>query len=216
MGLLELGPDELLSTTRAVRKRLDLAQPVPDDLVRECVAMALQAPSGSNEISMRFVVVRDPAKIAAIGEVYAQCWQIYTTLPGFAGRLTRDVPELQAQQNRVVDSATYLSEHMGECPVLVIGCTNSGRLDGVAAAQSASALANILPAMWSFMLAARARGLGTAWTTIHLMMEQAVADIIDIPFDTMQQVCLTPLAFTKGTAFKPAVRPDPDTVIDWH
>ncbi|MEP7114799.1 MAG: nitroreductase family protein, partial [Ilumatobacteraceae bacterium] len=82
MSLLELDPDELLSTTRAVRKRLDFAKPVPDDLVRECVAMALQAPSGSNEIAMRFVVVRDPATIAAIADVYAQCWQIYTTLPG--------------------------------------------------------------------------------------------------------------------------------------
>jgi nitroreductase len=105
---------------------------------------------------------------------------------------------------------------MGESPVLVIGCTTTRRLEGVPAAQAASALGNILPAMWSFMLAARARGLGTAWTTIHLAMEQAVADIVDIPFDTMQQVCLTPLAFTKGTDFKPALRPDPDTVIDWR
>ncbi len=216
MSLLELGPDELLSTTRAVRKRLDFTKPVPDDLVRECVAMALQAPSGSNEIAMRFVVVRNPATIAAIANVYAQCWQIYTTLPQFAGAIKRDDAELQSQQDRVVDSATYLSQHMGECPVLVLGCTTSRRVDGVPAAQSASALGNILPAMWSFMLAARARGLGTAWTTIHLMMEQAVADIVDISFDTMQQVCLSPLAFTKGTSFKPAIRPDPDTVIDWR
>jgi nitroreductase len=206
----------LLSTTRAVRKRLDFTKPVSDDAVRECVAMALQAPSGGNEIAMRFVVVRDRALVKAIGDVYAQCWQIYTTLPGFAGRIERDVPELQAQQKRVVDSATYLSEHMGESPLLVIGCTTSRRLDGVPAAQAASALGNILPAMWSFMLAARARGLGTAWTTIHLMMEQAVADIVDIPFDTMQQVCLTPLAFTKGTDFNRAIRPGPDTVIDWR
>jgi nitroreductase len=216
MSLLELGPDELLSTTRAVRKRLDFTKPVPDDLVRECVAMALQAPSGSNEIAMRFVVVRDAATIAAIADVYAQCWQIYTTLPQFAGAIKRDDAELQSQQDRVVDSATYLSQHMSECPVLVLACTTSRRLDGVPAAQSASALGNILPAMWSFMLAARARGLGTAWTTIHLMMEQAVADIVNIPFDTMQQVCLSPLAFTKGTSFKPAIRPDPDTVIDWR
>lgn len=216
MSLLELGPDELLSTTRAVRKRLDFTRAVPDDLVRDCVAMALQSPSGGNQIAMRFVVVRNPAMIAAVAGVYAQCWDIYTTLPGFAGRITRDAAELQAQQDRVVDSATYLSQHMAECPVLVLGCTTSRRLDGVPAAQAASALGNILPAMWSFMLAARARGLGTAWTTIHLMMEQAVADIVNIPFDTMQQACLTPLAFTKGTTFKPAVRPHPDTVIDWR
>jgi nitroreductase len=216
MSLLDLGPDELLSTTRAVRKRLDLTKPVPDDLVRECVAMALQAPSGGNEVAMRFVVVRDPAAIAAIGDVYAQCWEMYSASPGFAGKIKRDVDELQAQQDRVVDSATYLSQHMGKAPVLVIGCTTTRRLDGVPAAQSVSTLGSVLPGMWSFMLAARARGLGTSWTTIHLMMEQAVADIVDIPFDTVQQACLTPLAFTKGTSFKPAIRPDPDTVIDWR
>ena len=216
MALLELGPDELLSTTRAVRKRLDFTKPVPDDLVRECVAMALQAPSGGNEIAMRFVVVRDRAMVAAIADVYAQCWDMYAASPGFAGKIKRDTTELQAQQNRVADSATYLSQHMAEAPVLVIGCYASGRLEGVPAAQAAGALGNILPAMWSFMLAARARGLGTAWTTIHLAMEQAVAEIVNIPFDTMQQVCLSPLAFTKGTDFKPAIRPDPDTVIDWR
>ena len=216
MSLLELGPDELLSTTRAVRKRLDFTKPVPDDLVRECVAMALQAPSGGNEVRMRFVVVRDRTLVAAIADVYAQCWQGYVSSPGFAGKIKRDSDELQAQQNRVADSATYLSQHMAEAPVLVLGCTTAGRLDGVPGAQAAGALANILPAMWSFMLAARARGLGTAWTTIHLAMEEAVAEIVDIPFDKMQQVCLSPLAFTKGTDFKPAIRPDPDTVIDWR
>ena len=216
MSMLDLGPDELLSTTRAVRKRLDLTKPVPDDLIRECVAMALQAPSASNQIAMRFVVVRDRVKIAAIADVYARCWQVYASSPGFAGAIKRDTSEAQAQQDRVADSATYLGQHMSECPVLVIGCNTGRRLDGVPAAQAASSLANILPAMWSFMLAARARGLGTAWTTIHLMMEKEVADIVDISFDSVQQVCLTPLAFTKGTDFKPAVRPDPDTVTDWR
>ena len=215
MSLLELGPDELLSTTRAVRKRLDFTKPVSDDLIRECVALALQAPSGGNVIAMRFVVVRDRAMVAAIADVYAQCWDMYQASPGFAGKVKRETDELQAQQSRVADSATYLSQHMAESPALVLGCTRS-RLEGVPAAQAASSLANILPAMWSFMLAARARGLGTAWTTIHLAMEEAVADIVNIPFDKMQQVCLSPLAFTKGTDFKPAVRPDPDTVIDWR
>jgi nitroreductase len=80
---------------------------------------------------------------------------------------------------------------------------------------SASMLGNILPGMWSFMLAARARGLGTAWTTVHLMMEQQVADILGIPFDTVQQVCLSPLAYTKGTDFKAAARPPVDSIIHW-
>jgi nitroreductase len=216
MSLPELGPDELLSTTRAVRKRLDFTRPVSDDLVRECVAMALQAPSGGNEIAMRFVVVRDRATVAAVAEVYRQCFQIYADSPGFAGKIKRDTDVLHAQQQRVASSASYLAAHMAECPVLVLGCTTSRRLEGVAAAQAASPLGNIMPAMWSFMLAARARGLGTAWTTLHLMKEHAVADILNIPYDTMQQACLTPLAFTKGTEFQPAIRPDPDTVIDWR
>jgi nitroreductase len=215
MSLLDLGPDELLSTTRAVRKRLDLTRPVPDDLIRDCVAMALQAPSGGNEITMRFVVVRDRAAITAIADVYAQCWQLYTQFPTFVGSVKRDTPEWQAQQDRVAGSAEYLSEHMGECPVLVVGCCTH-RLDGVPGAVAAGSLANVLPAMWSFMLAARARGLGTAWTSIHLMMEKAVADIVGIEFETTQQVCLTPVAYTIGTEFRPATRPAPDTVIDWR
>ena len=216
MSLLELGLDELLSTTRAVRKRLDFTKPVPDDLIRECVAMALQAPSGGNVISMRFVVIRDPATVAAVAGVYAQCWEIYTTLPTFAGARKDLSEERQAQQNRVVDSATYLAEHMGKAPALVIGCLKTERAEGVPLSQAAGALGNVLPAMWNFMLAARARGLGTAWTTIHLMMEQAVAEILDLDYDNLQQVCLTPVAYTQGTDFKPAGRPDPDKVIDWR
>lgn len=216
MALLDLDPDQLLTTTRAVRKRLDFDRPVPDDLIRECVAVAMQSPSGSNQMTMRFVVVRDAARRAAIGEVYRQCFEIYRSMDGvYAGSIKRETPEAQAQQDRVASSADYLAERMGDAPAIVIACTASGRVDGAPAAMSASALANILPAMWSFMLAARARGLGTAWTTVGLMMEQQVADIVGIPFDEVQQVCHSPLAYTIGTDFKPAVRPDPDTIIHW-
>jgi nitroreductase len=213
--MLDLTPDELLSTTRAVRKRLDVGRPVPDDLVRECVAAAMQAPSGSNNMTMQFVVVRDAEKRAAIGEVYRQCYEIYKGLDGiYVGSITKPTESEQAQQQRVQTSADFLGDHMGDAPVLVIACT-AGRADGVPAMIAASMMGNILPATWSFMLAARARGLGTAWTTVHLMMEQQVAEIVGIPFDEVQQVCLTPLAFTVGTDFKPATRPEPDTIIHW-
>ena len=215
MPLLDLDPDQLLSTTRAVRRRLDLSRPVPDDLIRECVALALQAPSGGNEIVMRFVVIREPAMIKAIGDVYAQCWTVYEASPRFAGKLPRHTDELRAQQGRVVDSAAWLGQHVGDCPALVIGYLGR-RIDGLPGSATVSALGSVLPAMWSFMLAARARGLGTSWTTIHLAMEEAVADIVGISFASTQQVCLTPVAFTLGTDFKPALRPDPDTVIDWR
>lgn len=216
MALLPLNPDELLTTTRAVRKRLDFSRPVPDEVIRECVAVALQAPSGSNNPTMQFVVVRDESKRRAIGEVYRQCFEIYKSMDGiYIGSIDKGSPEANRQQQRSRASADYLGEHLGEAPALVIGCTASGRVDGAPAMMAASMLGNILPAMWSFMLAARARGLGTAWTTVHLMMEQQVADIVGIPFDAVQQVCLSPLAYTIGTDFKPAQRPDPDTVIHW-
>jgi len=215
MTLLDMTPDQLLHTTRAVRKRLDFTKPVSDDVIRECVAAAMQAPSGSNNMTMRFVVVKDEAKRAAIGDIYRQCFDIYKTLPGvYAGSIAKDSDVEQAQQDRVVDSALYLADHMGEAPALVIACT-AGRLDSVPSMMAVSSMGNVLPGMWNFMLAARARGLGTAWTTVGLMMEQAIADVVGIPFAEVQQACLTPLAYTIGTDFKPALRPEPDTIIHW-
>ncbi|WP_395152568.1 nitroreductase family protein [Ilumatobacter sp.] len=217
MSQLDLSSDQLLSTTRAVRKRLDFDRPVDDDLIRECVAMAMQSPSGSNTMTMQFVVVTDPAKRAAIGEIYGKCFDIYRTMDGvYAGSLQRETAEGQAQQDRVTDSAEYLAAHMADAPALVIACTKTGRLDGVPAMSAASSMGNVLPAMWSFMLAARARGLGTCWTTVGLMMEEQIADVVGIPFDSVQQAVLSPLAYTKGTDFKTAMRPDPDTIIHWN
>lgn len=211
-----MNPDELLSTTRAVRKRLDFERQVPDDLIRECVDLAMQSPSGSNMMSMQFVVVRDAEKRRAIGEIYRQCYAIYSQLDGvYIGSIDKGDEMANAQQQRSATSADFLGEHMGEAPALVIACSAAGRVEGQPAMVSASMMGNILPAMWSFMLAARARGLGTCWTTIHLMMEQQVADVVGIPFDSVQQVCLSPLAYTTGTAFKPASRPLADTIIHW-
>jgi nitroreductase len=216
MALLALDPDQLLSTTRAVRKRLDFDRPVEADLIRECVAAAMQAPSGSNAMTMQFVVVRDPDKKQAIGEIYRQCYAMYQQMDGvYIRSIDKGDAAANAQQHRSADSADYLGERMGDAPALVIACTAGGRVDGMPGLVAASTLANVLPATWSFMLAARARGLGTCWTTVHLMMEQQVADVVGIPFDTVQQVCLSPLAYTKGTDFKPATRPAPDSIIHW-
>jgi nitroreductase len=215
MALLPLTTDELLSTTRAVRKRLDFERPVPDDVVRECVDLAMQSPSGSNNMTMQFVVVRDAAKRAALGEIYRQCYGIYSQMDGvYIRSIDKGEESANAQQQRSADSADFLGQHMGDAPVLVIPCT-FGRIDNVPAMMGASIGANVMPAMWSFMLAARARGLGTCWTTVHLMMEQAAADVLGIPFDQLQQICMSPLAYTKGTDFKPATRPDADTIIHW-
>lgn len=215
MALLPLTPDELLSTTRAVRKRLDVDRPVEDEVIRECVAMAMQSPSGSNNPTMQFVIVRDPAKRAALGEIYRQCYGIYQSMDGvYVGSIKKEGAAEQAQQDRVQSSADYLGDHMGDAPVLVVPCM-LGRCDNMPGMVTSSMMGNILPAMWSFMLAARARGLGTCWTTVHLMMEQQAAEVLGIPFDSVQQVALSPLAYTKGTDFKAAMRPSPDTIIHW-
>jgi nitroreductase len=216
MALLPLDADQLLTTTRAVRKRLDFSRPVEDSVIRECVEVAMQSPSGSNNMTMQFVVVRDEAKRQAIGEVYRQCYEIYRSLDGiYIGSIDKgDVAE-NAQQSRSASSADFLGDRMGHAPALILACNVGSRVEGAPAMMAASMMGNVLPAMWSFMLAARARGLGTAWTTVHLMMDQQVADIVGIPFDTVQQACLSPLAYTVGTDFKPAARPAADSIIHW-
>ncbi|MFM8268235.1 MAG: nitroreductase family protein [Ilumatobacteraceae bacterium] len=215
-SLLPLGPDDLLGTTRAVRRRLDLDRPVDDTLIVECLELAQQSPSGSNNPKMHFVVVRDPDLRAVIGDVYRRCYDIYRQLPGvYIRSIDKGSDEANAQQQRSADSADVLATSMAQVPVLVIGCVE-GRIDANAPGFAvASSMGNILPAMWSFMLAARARGLGTCWTTLHLIMEEEVAGILGIPFADVQQVCLTPVAHTVGTDFRRAARPPASTITHW-
>ena len=209
MPTLPLTPDELLTTTRTVRKRLDLTREVPLELIRECLEIALQAPSGSNRQSWHWLVVRDARLRAAIGDVYRRAVEAYLSSPGAAGRLFADDPERSAVQRRVGDSVAYLGEHMGEVPVLVLPCLRVARLP---AGNQAGLWGSILPAAWSFMLAARARGLGTAWTTLHLAHEAEVARILGLPEDVRQSV-LIPTAFYTGTAFRPAARGPVEEVL---
>ena len=209
---LELSSDELLTTTRSVRKRLDLEREVPESLVRECIELAVQAPTGSNRQGWHWVVVTDADKRQAIGELYRQAFEVYRNSPLSTFGVPLHDPERARTQERVVDSAQYLADHMGEVPVLVIPCLE-GRVDNLPSFASASLWGSLFPAAWSFMLAARDRGLGTCWTTLHLMHEQAVADILGIPFADVAQGLLTPVAYTTGTDFGPAPRSNLDEVI---
>src|SRR5215203_5402122 len=142
MPSLSLDADQLLMTTRAVRKRLDFSRPVGDDVLRECVAAAMQSPSGSNVMSMQFVIVRDADKRAAIGEIYRQCYEQYKTMPWYAGAVHKESPAEQGQQTRVTRSADYLGAHMGEAPALVIACNAGLRTDGLPGDVAAALLAN--------------------------------------------------------------------------
>ncbi|MBK9180346.1 MAG: nitroreductase family protein [Acidimicrobiales bacterium] len=214
MALLDLTPDELLATTRAVRKRLDFDRPLAREVLEECLALATQAPSGSNQQGWHFVVVTDPAIRLALADLYRQGWEFYKSAPFFAGALFADDPERAPTQQRVAASAQYLADNMHRAPALLVPCIE-GRTDGQPALFQASVWGSILPAAWSFMLAARARGLGTSWTTLHLIYEEQAAELLGIPFETTMQTALIPVAHTRGTDFKPAPRVPLDRVVHW-
>ncbi|MEV4311278.1 nitroreductase family protein [Actinocrispum sp. NPDC049592] len=201
-------PDELLTTTRSVRKRLDLDRPVPLELVRECLEIALQAPSGSNRQTWHWLVITDRDQRAAVGELYRRAVEAYLQSPGAAGKLFRDDPDRAHVQTRVGDSVAYLGEHMGEVPVLVVPCLKTKLGEG----NQAGTWGSVLPAAWSYMLAARSRGLGTAWTTLHLTFEQDAAEILGLPED-VHQAALIPTAYYTGDTFKPAARVPLDQVL---
>jgi nitroreductase len=211
-SILNLSPDELLTTTRAVRKRLDFDKPVPLDVVRECIEIATQAPSGSNQQGWHWVVVTDAEKRMKLGEIYGRAFELYKSMPFYAGAIVTGDPVRDATQQRVAGSAEYLAERMGDAPVLLVPCI-TGRLDNMPSMMTASQWGSLHPAIWSFCLAARARGLGTSWTSLHLMFEEEAANVLGIPFAEISQGALIPVAYSKGTDFKPGPRADLDAII---
>jgi nitroreductase len=203
----DLTPDELLATTRSVRKRLDLTRPVEREVLEECLRLAQQAPTASYAQNWHFVVVTDAAERAALGELWRSVAGPYLERRSAAAAADEHVV-------RIGDAVRHLAEHIHEVPVHVIPCVE-GRTDGAPAAVQASRWASIMPATWSFMLAARARGLGTVWTTFHLRHERKAAEILGIPYDKVMQAALIPVAYTIGTEFKPAARKPLDTMVHW-
>lgn len=197
--------DELLTTTRAVRKRLDLERPVPRELILECVEIAQQAPTGGNRQGWGFIVVTDEAKRAGLAELYRRVGA------GYLRQLRDEAGDPQTK--RVYDSAVYLCDVMHEVPVHVVPVIQ-GRVDGQGTAGAAALYGSIIPAAWSFMLAARVRGLGSAWTTLHLVYEREASELLGLP-DDYTQVALIPVGFYTGDTFRKAKRPPPDTITHW-
>jgi nitroreductase len=197
-----LGPDELLTTTRAVRRRLDLQRPVERAMIEECIRIGLQAPTASNSQEWAFVVVTEPERRFELAKLYRLA----------AGR-HYDRPE--GARDRRLRSGQHLAEHLHEVPVLMIPCI-SGRTDTADVYEQASQWGSIVPAAWSFMLAARARGLGTVWTTWHLKYEREASDILGIPYDDVMQTALIPVAHVLGTDFKPTKRKPVEDVVHWN
>jgi nitroreductase len=200
---MSLTVDELLTTTRTVRKRLDLTRPVPLELIKECLEIALQAPSGSNRQGWSWMVVTDPEQKAQLGELYKRSYDAYAPhARAAAAELYADDPSRVETQMRVSDSSTYLADHMHEVPAMVIPCIEAGNLP---AGNQSGLWGSILPAAWSYCLAARERGLGTAWTTLHLRYEKEAAEVLGLPAG-IAQAALLPTAYYTGDTFKPAPR----------
>jgi len=213
--LLPLSARELLTTTRSVRLRLDFSRPVPREVLIECVRDALQAPSGSNRWAAQLIIVDDPDQRRRLGEIYREVYSAYQGMDGiYIGSLDKGDPERNRQQQRTTRSADHLGEHMGDAPAIVVGAI-LGRAEGPPA-RHATLLGSAMPTLWSFMLAARLRGLGTAWTALHLLKEAEVNEVLEIPGDEVTTFCMSPVAYTKGTEFKPAMRPEPEEVVHWN
>ena len=204
---LNLTPDELLATTRAVRRRLDLSRPVEREVLEECLRLAQQAPTSSFAQNWHFVVVTDPGTRAALGELWRPVARSYVQRRAAAAAA-------DARLARMRDNVRYLADHIHEVPVHVIPCVE-GRTDGKPAAAQASRWASIIPAAWSFMLAARARGLGSVWTTFHLRHEREAAELLGIPYERVMQAALIPVAYSIGTEFRAGPRRPLDTMVHW-
>ncbi|GAC1566387.1 MAG: nitroreductase family protein [Ktedonobacteraceae bacterium] len=220
MPMLNLSPDKLLTTTRSVRKRLDFSRPVEPELLRECLEIAVQAPTGGNRQSWHFILVTDRQQISALGQIYSKGWATYLQLQqqtaANLAQSKRMTPDRMATLAKVADSANYLAEHMHEAPAMLIPCGfGRAEVDGQPVVVQAGWWGSLLPASWSFRLAARARGLGTCWTSVHLFYEKEAAEVLGIPYERVVQAAMIPVAYTLGMEFKPGSRVPLDDIRHW-
>jgi nitroreductase len=201
--------DLLLSTTRSVRKRLDFERPVERETLLECLQLAVQAPTASNRQTWRWMVVTDPELKTKIADIYRALGMDY-----LRGSAEESEAKGETDRQRVHDSALYLAENFERAPAYVIPCIEAD-LAEMNQTGVIGTLGSIIQAGWSFQLALRARGLGSTWTTIHLGDAQAVAEVLGIPAG-VTQVALIPVAYTKGTSFRPAKRPPVTEITHWN
>ncbi|MCH2172257.1 nitroreductase family protein [Myxococcota bacterium] len=214
MHMLDLTPDDLLTTTRSVRKRLDFDRPVSRELISECLEVAFQAPNGSNMNSWRWVVVDDPERVAAAAGIYNAGLDDYIASLGDAvgeSYMGAQVPRYEM----IGESVAHLRENMHRSPALLIPLF-AGRTEEASVFFQASLWGSVIQATWSFFLALRARGLGSAWTTGHLFREKEMAELLGIPLDLYTQVGLFPIAYTIGTDFRAAYRKPVSEVVGWN
>lgn len=190
--------DRLLTTTKQVRKRLDLTRAVPHDVLLECIEIAGHAPMGGNLERNRWLIVDEPALKERIAERFADVGRPYLAANA----------EIRAddRSQRVIDSAAFLVDHLAEVPALVLAMRlDRPPLSPDSQGGAAAYYGSVLPGVWSFQLAARARGIGSAWTTFHLEHEAEIAELLGIP-PTVTQVCLLAVGYYTGDTFTPAPR----------
>ncbi len=198
--------DRLLSTTRSVRRRLDLSRPVPRDVLLDCIRLAVQAPTGGNAQSWRWLLIDDPVVKAAVADIYRRMGERYLG--------SYRTGEMSDQTNRVLDSTEHLVDVLHGVPAMVVPCI-TGRLADTSPVVAASFYGSIFPAVWSFQLALRSRGLGSCLTTLHLAHEAEARELLGIP-DDITQVALLPVAYTTGGEFSPADRGPVDQITYWN
>jgi nitroreductase len=212
---LDLSLDEMLTTTRTVRKRLDTTRPVEREVIEECVRIAMQTPSGGNSQGWQWVFVEDEATKAKLAEIYRRQFDLtYRVMP----IATYDDPKLQAQAIRRRESATWLADNFQDVPVIMVPCSR-GKIEGAGLGAQAGYWGSFLPAIWNFMLALRARGLGSAWVTMNLGHpdgERDTAEVLGIPYESYSQAGMFPVGYTVGTDFKPVATPPVDDVVHWN
>ena len=200
--------DYILETTRSVRKRLDLTRPVDRDVVMQCLDIALQAPTGSNAQGWMWLIVTDADKKSQIGEYYNKAFDAYLKRV----KTARPGNQAPTDQEKLVSSAAYLADHMGEVPMMIFACIQGrAKKNHIAAGLYGS----IIPAAWSLMLALRARGIGAAWTTLHLAYEKECNEILGIPKNVTTAVLL-PVAYFTGETFKKAKRVPARELTYWE
>ncbi|HEV3227804.1 MAG TPA: nitroreductase family protein [Acidimicrobiales bacterium] len=202
--------DRLLTTTRSVRKRLDLSRPVPREVVLECLELALQAPTGGNTQRWRWMVVDDVDLRRELADLYRRSWGPY-----IKARREEFAAAGRGPNENIIDSSDYLAQHLHEVPVHVIPIALDRIPEGTDHGTVSGYFGSIIPAAWSFMLALRSRGLGSAWTTLHLAYEREAAQLLGIP-DSVTQIALLPVAYTIGDEFKPARRKPAADVTYWN
>jgi nitroreductase len=208
---LKLTAEEVLTTTRAVRKRLDLDRPVERGLVEECLRLAFQAPNGSDRQTWGWVLVDDPSIKMEMAAIYRAALQDFVQRPR---GVDDPVPPATEKQRRMSESVIHLTEHMAAVPILLVP-TFQGRVENKGVFWQASHWGSIAPGVWSFMLALRLHGLGSAWTTLHLLREREMGTLLGIP-DTETQAGMFPVAYTLGTDFKVADRSSSESRIRWN